>query len=113
MPTGTIPRRPLPPARVGADQKYKEFKLVAYYDQDQSHRDVSVTRGDHHVAGRLMRRQAARIALDKAREKIALADGAVVGRIGDTVVLPLRVTAPTPLIETCVAPVVVQLSVDC
>ena len=32
---------------------------------------------------------------------------------GDTVVLPFRVTEPTPLIETCVAPVVVQLSVDC
>lgn len=69
--------RPLPPARVGADQRYKEFKIVAYYDQDQSHRDVSVTRGDHHVAGRLMRREAARIGLDKAQEKIALADGAV------------------------------------
>jgi len=31
---------------------------------------------------------------------------------GETVVLPLGVTAPTPLIETVVAPVVVQLRVD-
>jgi len=32
---------------------------------------------------------------------------------GDTVVLPLRVTAPTPLMETVLAPEVVQLRVDC
>lgn len=69
--------RPLPPARAGADQKYKEFKIVAYYDEDQSHRHVAVTRGDHHVAGRLMRRDAGRIALDEAQDKVALADGAV------------------------------------
>ncbi len=37
----------------------------------------------------------------------------VVVCVGDTVVLPFGVTAPTPLIETWVAPVVVQLSVDC
>lgn len=69
--------RPLPPARAGADQGYKEFKIVAYYDQDQTHRHVTVTRGDHRVAGRLMRRDAGRIALTAAQEKIALADGAV------------------------------------
>jgi hypothetical protein len=69
--------RPLPPARAGADQGYKEFKIVAYYDEDQSHRHVMVTRGDHHVAGRMMRREAARIGLTEAQEKIALADGAV------------------------------------
>ncbi len=69
--------RPLPPARAGADQGYKEFKIVAYYDHDQTHRHVTVTRGDHRVAGRLMRRDAGRIALTTAHEKIALADGAV------------------------------------
>ena len=69
--------RPLPPTRAGADQGYKEFKIVAYYDEDQSHRHVMVTRGDHHVAGRMMRREAGRIALTEAQEKIALADGAV------------------------------------
>jgi hypothetical protein len=69
--------RPLPPARAGADQRYKEFKIVAYYDQDQSHRHVMITRGNHQAAGRLMRREAGRIALNEAQEKIALADGAV------------------------------------
>jgi hypothetical protein len=69
--------RRLPPAHAGADQGYKEFKIIASYDQDQSHRHVTATRGDHHAAGRIMRREAGRIALTEAREKIALADGAV------------------------------------
>ena len=56
--------RPLPARKAGADQKYKEFKIVAYYDETQTHRLVSGTRGDHEVAGRLMRREAGRIRLD-------------------------------------------------
>src|SRR5438093_4107024 len=50
--------RPLPRAKAGADQRYKEFKIVTYYDQEQEHRRVSVTRGDKGAAGRLMRRDA-------------------------------------------------------
>jgi hypothetical protein len=69
-------RRPLPPARKGADQRYKEFKIVTYYDETQDHRLVCGTRGDHQVAGRLMRQQASRIELDQADEKVGLADGA-------------------------------------
>ena len=38
--------RPLPAAKTGADQKYKEFKIVAYYDEAQEHRLVAGTRGD-------------------------------------------------------------------
>ncbi|HEV3118262.1 MAG TPA: hypothetical protein VGY58_14525 [Gemmataceae bacterium] len=68
--------RPLPAAKPGADQKYKEFKIVAYYDEEQEHRLVSGTRGDHEVAGRLMRREAARIRFDQADEKIGNVDGA-------------------------------------
>ena len=67
--------RPLSPARRGADEKYKEFKIVAYYDETQEHRLVEGTRGDHQVAGRLMRRQAARIRLDQASEKVGNVDG--------------------------------------
>ncbi len=66
---------PLPALKPGADQKYKEFKIVAYYDETQKHRLVSGTRGDHEVAGRLMRREAARIRLDQAEEKIGNVDG--------------------------------------
>lgn len=68
--------RPLAPRRRGADQAYKEFKLVVYYDEPEEHRHVSITRGDHQVAGRLMRRDAGRIALDRADEKVAVVDGA-------------------------------------
>jgi hypothetical protein len=68
--------RPLPRAKAGADQRYKEFKIVTHYDDTQEHRLVSVTRGDHEVAGRLMRRDAARIRLDQADDKVAVVDGA-------------------------------------
>lgn len=67
--------RPLPSMKAGADQRYKEFKIVAYYDETQEHRLVSGTRGDHEAAGRLMRREAGRIRLDLADEKIGNVDG--------------------------------------
>jgi hypothetical protein len=67
--------RPLPPRRPGADQHYKEFKIVALYDEDQEHRLVSGTRGDCEAAGRLMRREASRVRMDLADEKIGNVDG--------------------------------------
>lgn len=67
--------KPLPPAKPGTDQGYKEFKIVAYYDDTQKHRLVAGTKGDCVEAGRLMRRQAARIRLDLADEKIGNVDG--------------------------------------
>jgi hypothetical protein len=67
--------RPLPPKKAGADQGYKEFKIVAFYDEAQGHRLVCGTRGDHEEAGRWMRRQAGRIRLDLAHEKVGNVDG--------------------------------------
>jgi hypothetical protein len=67
--------RPLRPRKSGADQQYKEFKIVALYDETQKHRLVSGTRGDCEVAGRLMRREASRIQLDRADEKVGNVDG--------------------------------------
>ena len=67
--------RPLSPRKVGADQRYKEFKIIAFYDETQEHRLVCGTRGDHEVAGRLMRREAARVRLDLADEKVGNVDG--------------------------------------
>ena len=67
--------RPLPPRKPGADQGYKEFKIVAYYDETQEHRLACGTRGDHEEAGRWMRRQAGRIRLDLADEKVGNVDG--------------------------------------
>lgn len=68
--------RPLPPARPGAEQSYQEFKLVVYYDETQTHRLAAGTKGNHEAAGRLMRRQAVRIQLDQADEKVGNVDGA-------------------------------------
>lgn len=67
--------RPLPPKKAGADESYKEFKIVAFYDETQSHRLVSGTRGNCEAAGRLMRREATRIHLDRAAEKVGNVDG--------------------------------------
>jgi hypothetical protein len=67
--------RPLPRARRGADQSFKEFKLVTFYDEAGEHRLVSVTRGDHHAAGRIMRRDARRCGFFTAAERPAVVDG--------------------------------------
>jgi len=67
--------KPLAALKPGADQKYKEFKVIAYYDETQDHRLVSGTRGDCNVAGRLMRHEATRIRLDLADEKVGNVDG--------------------------------------
>lgn len=68
--------RPLRRAKAGADQRYKEFKIVTYYDDVQEHRLVSVTRGNHEAAGRLMRRDGGRVGLEHADDKVAVIDGA-------------------------------------
>lgn len=67
--------RPLPAARPGADQKFKEFKLVTFYDEGGEHRLVSVTRRDHHAAGRLMRRDGGRCGFADADQRLAVVDG--------------------------------------
>ena len=69
-------RRPLRRAKAGADQKYEEFELVTYYDEDVRHRLVLGTKGNCDEAGRLMRRLAARIDLAAANEKVGNVDGA-------------------------------------
>lgn len=72
--------------RKGADQPYKEFKIVTFYDQKREHRLVSVTRRDHRHAGRLMRKGAALLKLKQAEEKAAIVDGAswIAHRIKDS-----------------------------
>lgn len=71
-----VKRPPLPPRKVGSDQSYKEFKIVTFYDEEHEHCQASITRLDHRGAEILMRRDARRIRLDKADEKIANVDGA-------------------------------------
>jgi hypothetical protein len=67
--------QPLPKAKPGADGPFKEFKIVTFYDDAAEHRLVSVTRGDCARAGKLMRRDAGRIGLDQADDKVAVVDG--------------------------------------
>jgi hypothetical protein len=68
--------RPLPRAKTGADQSYKEFRVANFYDETMDHRYVGATSGNHEAAGRLMQRMACQLELPKAQEKVANVDGA-------------------------------------
>jgi hypothetical protein len=68
---------PLGPVKKGTDQRYKQVYLTALYDQSQEHRLVGLTRQDHRGLGRLLRREAVRVRLRGADERVGLADGAV------------------------------------
>lgn len=62
--------------RKGSDQGYKEFKIVAYYDARNKHQYAVGTSGDHNALGRLMRREGAKVHIDRADVKYSVSDGA-------------------------------------
>ena len=66
---------PLPRRRKGADQRYKEMKLVQFHDEAMEHRLISATAKPCREAGRIMRRDARRIGFDRAEQRIANIDG--------------------------------------
>jgi len=66
----------LPPRPRGADQKWKEAKLVTFYTPGNTHRYTAATLGNHQALGRLMRRHAAQLQLDQADRKYSVSDGA-------------------------------------
>ena len=68
--------RPLPPRRKGSDEKFKEFKVVTFYDETGEHWHEVLTRGRWHTVGPLVRREARRLNFAAADEKIANVDGA-------------------------------------
>jgi hypothetical protein len=68
--------RPLPPRPRGANQRWKEAKLVTFYDLDGRHQHTVATTGNHRAAGRLMRQVAAQLHLDQADRKYSVSDGA-------------------------------------
>lgn len=70
---GQPPRRPL---SKGSDQKYKEFKIIVFYDAAHEHQYVAGTSGNHHRLGRLMRQYGRMLAIDKAQVKYSVTDGA-------------------------------------
>lgn len=60
--------------RPGADNSYKEFKIATIYDQSNEHRQVVATRGNHEVLGKMLRREAKRLKINDADQKIAIAE---------------------------------------
>lgn len=68
---------PLPVMKKGSDQRYKQVYLTAFYDQTKEHRLVGVTRKGHRGLGQLLKREAARVHLRAAAERVGLVDGAV------------------------------------
>jgi len=62
--------------RSGADQRYKEMKLVTIYDQDKTRRLVRATRSGVKQAGRLLRDMSADVKLRSADQIVAVTDGA-------------------------------------
>ena len=67
---------PLPPRRKDTDEKFKEFKVVTFYDETGKHWHEALTRGRWHTVGALVRREARRLNFTAADEKIANVDGA-------------------------------------
>jgi hypothetical protein len=61
----------------GSDGPYKEFKVLAFYDPNQSHCHVVGTPGNPETLGCLMRREARRLHLAQAKVKYAVSDGAL------------------------------------
>jgi hypothetical protein len=68
--------RPLPPARPGSDERYKEMKIGLFYDQQKQHRHAFVTEGDSDAFGPLLKGHAAQVAFEQADDCISLTDGA-------------------------------------
>lgn len=69
-------RRPPLVRRRGADQRYKEFKLVTMYDQQQTHKLMRVTRHGPDRAAKMLRGMAEDVHLRRAEQVVAVTDGA-------------------------------------
>ena len=67
---------PLPKRSRGSDQRWKEAKLVTFYDPSGRYQHTAATTGNHKVLGQIMRREAAKLRFDKADRKYSVSDGA-------------------------------------
>jgi len=65
-----------PRMRRGHRERYKEFKLTAFYDQPKQHRYVLATAGGPEAVGRGLRRAARQLALRAVAEVVGIVDGA-------------------------------------
>ena len=68
--------KPLPAARPGSDERYKEMKIGVFYDQDKAHRHAFATEGTSDSFAPLLRAFAAQVGFDKAARAVSLTDGA-------------------------------------
>jgi Uncharacterised protein family (UPF0236) len=68
--------KPLPPAREGTDERYKEMKIGLFYDQPKKHRHAFVTEANSKAFGPLLKVHARQVAFEQADECISLTDGA-------------------------------------
>ena len=69
-------RRPALERRRGADQRYKEMKLITIYDQAKGRRLTRATRHGARKAGRVLRQMAGDVRLRRADQVAAVTDGA-------------------------------------
>lgn len=69
-------RRPLPPRRIGADQSFKEFKTITFYDEVNAHRHIVLSRSRRTQVGSILRHEGERLKFREADERIANVDGA-------------------------------------
>lgn len=60
----------------GCDQGWKELKIGLFYDSDKERCYAFATKGNHEEFGRQLRREAAKIRLDRAEQKFSVTDGA-------------------------------------
>ncbi len=67
----------LGPVKKGSDQRYKQVYLTCLYDQSHDHRLVGVTAGKAKGLTRLLKREAVRVLLRGADERLGIVDGAV------------------------------------
>jgi hypothetical protein len=73
----------------GADNAYKEFKIATFYEESNEHRQVLATAGDCEQIGRMIRREAKRLGLNRFDQKLGIGDGA------DWILRQLGVNLPT------------------
>jgi hypothetical protein len=67
---------PRPRIRRGSDQRYKEFKILTFYDPSHEHQYAVGTSGNHQVLGRLMRREGCKLGVGRADLAYSVSDGA-------------------------------------
>jgi hypothetical protein len=69
--------KPLPSAKAGTDQRFKEFKIGLFYDQEKQHRQILATEAASADYGPLVASHGTQIGFAQAQERIAVVDGAV------------------------------------